>query len=95
MLLSIDLHEDFIDVKGITVALMLSPQSSSVDSSKFDAPEADSFVAHSNAAFSQQAFNIAMTQLKTVVEPDSIGDDIRVGAPSRNRRSLYILMVRF
>jgi hypothetical protein len=44
MLLAVDLlvrhpGEDFIDEEGITVSAMLSLQSSSVYSSKFDAPE--------------------------------------------------------
>ena len=42
MLLTIDLHKDFIDVEGIAIASMLSLQSSGVDGAKFDAPKADS-----------------------------------------------------
>jgi hypothetical protein len=41
VLLAVDLHEDFIDVEGITVASVFSFQPSSVQSTKLDAPEAD------------------------------------------------------
>jgi hypothetical protein len=41
MLLAVDLHEDFIDVEGVAISTVLSLQSSGVDSSEFDAPEAD------------------------------------------------------
>ena len=41
VLLAVDLHGDFIDVEGITVASVFSFQPSSVQSTKLDAPEAD------------------------------------------------------
>ena len=41
MLLAIDLDEDFVDVESVTVASMLSFQSSGVKSAELDAPEAD------------------------------------------------------
>ena len=42
MLLAVYLHEDFIDVEGITVASVLSLQSPGVQGTEFDAPETDS-----------------------------------------------------
>jgi hypothetical protein len=41
MLLAIDLYEDFIDVERVAIALMLSFQPTSINSSEFDAPKSD------------------------------------------------------
>jgi len=61
MLLTLDLHEHFIDVERIAVALMFSSQPLRVLRSEFVAPETDGFVADLNAALSEQVFNISMT----------------------------------
>jgi hypothetical protein len=53
MLLTIDLYEDFIDVEGITLASVLALQSTSINSYKLDAPEADRLASDSDASFSQ------------------------------------------
>jgi hypothetical protein len=60
VLLAIDLHEDFIDEKGITVASALSVQSSGVNGAELDAPQANCFAADSYASLSEQIFNITM-----------------------------------
>ena len=41
MLLAVDFHEDFIDVKRVAIASVLSLQSTGIDRSELDAPEAD------------------------------------------------------
>jgi hypothetical protein len=51
MLLTIDLHEDLVDEKGIAIPSVLSFQSSSVYSSKFNAPEPDGFIADCDSTF--------------------------------------------
>jgi hypothetical protein len=53
MLLTANLHEDFITVKSDTVSRVFSLQSPGVLLTTLYAPEADRFVADSNAAFSQ------------------------------------------
>jgi hypothetical protein len=55
---------------------MLSFQSSSVYRSKLDAPKADGLVADRDPTLGKEIFDIAMTQVESVVEPDSIGNDI-------------------
>ena len=50
MLLAIDLHEDFIDIEGVTKATMLSLQSAGINGSEFDTPEADSFSGYDDAS---------------------------------------------
>jgi len=76
MLFSIDLHEDFIDEKGIAVASVFSLQPSSVYSTEFDAPEANRFSADYDASLCQKIFYIAVTEVETKVEPDGIRNDI-------------------
>jgi hypothetical protein len=61
MLLTVDLDEDFIDLEGIAIALMLSFQSASINRSKLDAPETNRFAADSDATLSKEVFYIAMT----------------------------------
>jgi len=53
MLLAVYLHEDFIDVEGITVASVLSLQSLGVQGTEFDAPETDSLSGYSDAPLGQ------------------------------------------
>ena len=68
--------EDFIEIECVTKATMLSLQSAGIKCSEFDAPEADRFSADSDASFSQKIFEIAVTQIEPVVEPDGVADDI-------------------
>ena len=61
MLLTVDLNgpaprargsgEYFIDVKRITIAPMLSLQSSGIETSKLDTPQADCFATYLDASF--------------------------------------------
>ena len=55
---------------------VLSIQTVGINGSKFDAPQADRFSGDSYASFSQEIFDIPMTEIETVVEPDGITDDI-------------------
>ena len=41
-----------------------------------------------NPAFGQGIFEITVAGIKSIAEPDGVGDDIQWGAPSRNRCSL-------
>lgn len=76
MLLAVDFDEDFIDAEGIAVAAVLPLQSVDINRSELDAPETDSFSADRDPTLRQQIFDIAMTEIESVVEPDSIADDI-------------------
>ncbi len=70
MLLAIDLYKDLIDEEDVTVASVLPLQSSGVESSELDTPESDGLAADSDASFGQQIFDIAVTQVEAIVEPD-------------------------
>ena len=41
MLLAIDLHENYVDIEGVAISLVLTFQSSSVDGAELEAPEPD------------------------------------------------------
>ena len=60
LLLTIDLHEDLIDVKRIAVTTVSLFESTSVSSAKLDTPESDGFVADTNAPFGKQVFDITI-----------------------------------
>jgi hypothetical protein len=51
-------------------------ETTSVSITKFDTPESDGFVADSDTSFREQIFNIAKTEVESMVEPDGIADDI-------------------
>ena len=78
MLLPVDLHEDFVDVKGIAIDSLLPFQSAGINGSEIYTPEANRFAADDNAVFGEQIFYIAVAQVEAIVEPDGIGKD-RVG----------------
>ncbi|MFT4730401.1 MAG: hypothetical protein ACI9UN_004927 [Granulosicoccus sp.] len=77
MLLAVDLDEDFIDVEGVTVTSMLSLQATCKNGSEFDTPETDCFAADSDSSFGEEVFNIAMAQVETIVEPDSVRNYVK------------------
>ena len=69
--------EDFIDVERVAVSSVFSFQAPSVDSSEFDTPEADRFAANGDATFGEQIFNIPMTEIEAIVEPNCVADNFR------------------
>jgi hypothetical protein len=56
---------------------MLLFQAASIDCSEFDAPQTDGFTADGDPSFSQQVFDVAVTQIEAIVEPDGVGNDVR------------------
>jgi hypothetical protein len=76
MLPAIDLDEYFIDVEGVSVTAMAPLQSSGVQRTKFDAPQANRLPSDDDPAFSQQILDISVAQIEAIVEPDGVGDDI-------------------
>ena len=55
---------------------MLSPQSSSIESTKFDTPEPDGLPTDSDASLGQQIFDMSVVQIESIVKPDCIANDI-------------------
>ena len=75
-MLAINLDEDLIDVKRVAKTTMSLFETTSVSITKFDTPESDGFVADTDTSFREQIFNIAKTEVESMVEPDGIADDI-------------------
>jgi hypothetical protein len=68
--------EDFINEESITVASVLSFQSPSVNRAEFDAPETYRLAIDCDATFSEEIFDVAVTEIESVVKPDGVGNDI-------------------
>jgi len=77
MLIAVDFDEYLINVERVTEASVFSFQSSTVYSTELDAPEADCFAADGDASFCEEIFDISMAEVESVVEPDSLRNDIR------------------
>ena len=76
MLLTIDPDKDFINVKGVAVASVLLLQSARITSPELDAPEAERFSGYSDASFSEQVFDISVTEIESIAEPSGLANDI-------------------
>jgi hypothetical protein len=60
MLLTVDLDEDFIDVERVAIASVFSFQTTGINRSKLDTPEADRFTADGDSSFSEEVFYISV-----------------------------------
>jgi len=74
MLLAIDLHKDFVNVKSVAVSTTLPLKSPSTQSAELDAPQADRFPSDDDAAFGQEIFDIAVAEIEAIVKPDCVGN---------------------
>ena len=77
MLLTVDLHKDFVNVEGVAIALVFSLQAARVNGTELYAPKADCFATYGDPSFGKQVFNISVAEIESVVEPDGVEDDIR------------------
>ena len=75
-MLAVDFDKDFIDVERVAISSVLSLQSTCIDGTEFDAPEADRFATDGDASLGQNIFDISVAQIESVVQPDSIRNDI-------------------
>jgi hypothetical protein len=66
-LLAANLHEDFINEKRIAETLVTTLQSRRIPGSKLVTPQANRLIAHLNTSFSQQIFDISMTEGKSMI----------------------------
>jgi hypothetical protein len=76
MLLAIDLYEYFVNAEGIAIAAVSPFQSASIDSTELDAPEADRLPSNNDAALSQEILDIAVAEIESVVEPESLPHEV-------------------
>jgi hypothetical protein len=76
VLFAVDLHDDFVNEESVAaVASMPPPKLLSVSGSKLDIPEPDGLVADSDASFTQEACDVAVAQVESVVQQDGIADN--------------------
>ena len=52
-------------------------QSTGVYEPKLGTPQTNRFSADSDSSFGKQIFDVSVTQVKAIVEPDGVGNDIR------------------
>ena len=76
MPLAVDPDEGFINVKSVAVASVSSLQSVGINRAEFNTPETDCFAADSDAPLGQRIFDIAVTLVRAIAEPDGVGNDI-------------------
>ena len=72
-----DLDEDFIDKERIPETLVSTLQTPGVFRTKLVAPQPNRFITDFDATFSQKIFDIAVTEIESMVEPDGILNDRR------------------
>ena len=77
MLLAVDFDEYFINVKGGSTGPNSNALLNGSNPFPFYTPEADRLSGNSDASLGQQVFDIAVTQIEAIVEPDGVGDDVR------------------
>ena len=77
MLYAVNLHEYFINIEGIPIPLVPVLQTSSIPGTKFVTPQPDGFIADDDTSFSQKIFDIPMTEIESMIEPDGVLDDFR------------------
>ena len=77
MLLSADLQKHFINEKSIAISLGPSSQSPCRLRSKLAAPQSNRLVAYLNATLWHQIFDIAMAEVKSMVEPNGVLNNFR------------------
>jgi hypothetical protein len=55
---------------------MFTLQPPGIFGAELDTPEADGFIADSDASFGQDIFNITIAKVETIIVPDGITDDV-------------------
>ena len=75
---TVERHEDFIQIPGVAQPASATPQLSCVVETERLTPLADGFIRNCDASLGEQIFHITETQAESVVEPDSVADDLRV-----------------
>ncbi len=75
--LTLDRHEDFVQVPRVAEATLSPLELSSVLRTKLPTPLSDSLVGHEDTPLGKKVFDISKTQTESVVEPDRVADDLR------------------
>jgi hypothetical protein len=73
----LDLNEDLIDEKSISVSLVPSSKPLGVSGSKLDVPQSNRFVTDHDSSFGHEIFDVTGIQIEAVIEPDCVLNDLR------------------
>ena len=76
-LLSLNLHEDFIDEPSIAQPALLSSDRPGILRPKLQAPVSNCLVRDGNATLGEEIFDITEAERKPMIEPHSVADDFR------------------
>jgi len=76
-LLSLNLHEDFIDEPSIAQPALLSSDRSGIFRPELQAPVSNCLVRDGNATLGEEIFDITEAERKPMIEPHSVADDFR------------------
>jgi hypothetical protein len=82
--LTLDHHEQFVQVPSVAQASLPSPERPGVFDTKLPTPLSDGLVADGDTPLRQKIFHISEAQAKSVVEPNSMADD-QVEIDSRDK----------
>ena len=74
VLFALNFHEYFIYIERITIALVISAKSFGEFRAELRTPKPNGLIAHLNTTLGQQILNISMTQIESVVEPNSVAN---------------------
>jgi len=75
--LTLDCHEEFVQVPDVAQATLPAPEYTGVFGTELSAPLSNGLVGDYDPALCQQILNISEAQAKSMIEPNSMADDIR------------------
>jgi hypothetical protein len=77
VLLTPDVHEEFIQVPRIAQATLSPPEPTRIFGIELPTPLLDGFVGNQDLSLCQEIFDITEAQAEAVIEPDGVADDLR------------------
>ena len=77
VLLTPNVHEEFIQVPGIAQPTLATLERTSVLGTELQTPQSDALVGDDDPPLCQEIFDISEAQAEAVVEPNGMADDLR------------------
>jgi hypothetical protein len=75
--LTLDCHEEFVQVPDVAQATLSVPEYTGVFGTELSEPLSNGLVGDYDPALCQQILNISEAQAKSMIEPNGMADDIR------------------
>ena len=75
-LLSLNLHEDFVDIPSIAQRTLPSSEESGISRPKLQAPVSNCFIGDADTTLGQQIFDIPEAEREPMVKPDCMADNL-------------------